>query len=152
MPKPQNVCYRNQLTVHQAIIRSTFSYLDRSFLLNSKELPQINDMAINLFRKMIFASFKGPTGSVSMGPTVLTGMCDLVAHDRRDDVRFDAPLLRDSISMLHVLNIYGKLFEPQFLESSKMYFEEFAEEQSASSSLKSYIAACERLLAAEDTR
>jgi cullin-4 len=78
-------------------------------------------------------------------------MCDLVDYDRRGDPRFDPALLRDSISMLHVLNIYGKSFEPQFLKTSSKYLQEFAEEQSAAS-LKSYISACERLLAREDYR
>ncbi|KAI0128474.1 ubiquitin ligase subunit CulD [Xylariales sp. AK1849] len=127
-----------------AIIRSTFSYLDRSFLLNSKDLPQINDMAIALFRRMVFVSSK-------QGPAVLGGLCDLIDYDRRGDSRFDASLLRESISMLHILNIYGKSFEPRFLETSRNYFKDFAEEKS-SSSLKSYIAACERLLGAEDYR
>ncbi|KAH8673992.1 Cullin [Xylariales sp. PMI_506] len=130
---------------HQSItIRSTFSYLDRSFLLNSKDLPMINDMAIALFRRMVFSVSK-------LGREVLAGMCELIDMDRRGDSSFDASLLRESISMLHVLNIYGKSFEPRLLETSKIYFQEFAEEQSASS-LKSYIAACERLLASEDYR
>ncbi|KAI1854623.1 hypothetical protein JX266_000741 [Neoarthrinium moseri] len=127
-----------------AMIRSTFSFLDRTFLLKFKDLQMINDMAITLFRRMVFLSSK-------FGPTVLAGMCDLIDHDRRGDSRFDASLLRESVSMLHVLNIYGKSFEPRFLETSRAYFEEFAEEQSASS-LKSYISACKRLLAAEDFR
>ncbi|KAK6067649.1 ubiquitin ligase subunit [Seiridium cupressi] len=125
-------------------IRSIFSFLDRSFLLNSKDLPMINDMGILLFRRMVFVTSK-------MGPTVLAGITDLIAHDRRGDPGFDASLLRDSISMLHILNIYGKSFEPRFLETSREYFEEFAEIRSASS-LKSYISGCKRLLAAEDYR
>lgn len=127
-----------------ASIRSIFSYLDRTFLLNSQEHPMINDMGIQLFKKMLF----GPS---KLGPTVLIGITDLIDGDRRGNPNFEASLLRESISMLHVLNIYGKAFEPRFLESSRKYFEEFAEIQSASS-LKSYIAACKRLLAAEDHR
>lgn len=127
-----------------ASIRSIFSYLDRSFLLNSKDHPMINDMGIQLFRRMVFVSSK-------MGSTVLRGITDLVDHDRRGSASFDASLMRESISMVHVLNIYGKSFEPRFLETSREYFEAFAEIQSASS-LKSYISACKRLLAAEDYR
>lgn len=122
----------------------TFSFLDRTFLLNEKDLPMINDMGIAQFRKMVF-------GSAEIGVPVIAGMCDLVEYDRRGDHRFDPALLKDSISMLHVLNMYGRLFEPRFLETSSQYFAEFAEEQGASS-LKSYIAACKRLLAAEDHR
>ncbi|KAI8628638.1 cullin-4A [Xylariaceae sp. FL1651] len=130
-------------------IRSVFSYLDRSFLLNNKDLPQINDMAIALFRKMAFVSVQ--SASTSPGAKSLAGMCDLIDYDRRADSRFDPTLLRDSISMLHVLNVYGKSFEPWFLKTSSAYFQEFAEEQSAAS-LKSYISACEKLLAREDYR
>ncbi|KAK8048377.1 hypothetical protein PG994_010107 [Apiospora phragmitis] len=113
--------------LQSATIRSTFSYLDRSFLLSSKEFPQLNDLAIGLFRRMVFVNSK-------IGPMVLQGMCEL-----------------ESISMLNVLNIYGKSFEPRFLETSESYFREFAEE-SSTASLKSYILACERLLEAEDHR
>ncbi|KAL7626401.1 hypothetical protein AAE478_003173 [Parahypoxylon ruwenzoriense] len=130
-------------------IRSVFSYLDRSFLLNNKEFPQINDMAITLFRRTVFVHSQSL--GLNPGAKALAGMCDLVEFDRRDDPRFDAALLRDSISMLHILNIYGKSFEPRFLKVSKTYYQEFAEEQS-SASLKSYISSCETLLAREDYR
>lgn len=104
----------------------------------------INDMGITLFRRMVFVTSK-------MGSTVLTGITDLIDRDRRGDPKFDASLLRESISMLHVLNIYGKSFEPRFLDTSQRYFDEFAEIQSEAS-LKSYILACKRLLASEDHR
>ncbi|KAK8019248.1 Cullin-4B [Apiospora arundinis] len=131
---------------HQtATIRSTFSYLDRSFLLSSKDFPQLNDMAITLFRRMAFVNSK-------FGPMVLHGMCELVGMDRRGDQGgFDAALLKESVSMLNVLNIYGKSFEPHFLQTSASYFREFAEERSTAS-LKSYILACEQLLEAEHDR
>ncbi|KAI1376792.1 Cullin-domain-containing protein [Hypoxylon crocopeplum] len=130
-------------------IRSVFSYLDRSFLLRSKEFQQINDMAITLFRKIVFGSSK--SSDIKIGPKCLAGMCDLVDHDRRGDTRFDPALLRDSISMLHVLNIYVKSFEPRFFQASGLYYQEFAEEQS-SASLKVYISSCEKLLEREDYR
>ncbi|KAI1143997.1 Cullin-domain-containing protein [Hypoxylon sp. FL0543] len=129
-------------------IRSVFSYLDRSFLLKSKDLPQINDMAIVLFRRTVFVPSQS---GFNTGAKSLAGMCDLVDYDRRGDTRFDPALLRDTISMLNVLAIYGKSFEPRFLEASRVYFEEFAEEQSATS-LKNYISSCEKLLAREDYR
>ncbi|GAP89236.2 putative ubiquitin ligase subunit [Rosellinia necatrix] len=130
-------------------IRSIFSYLDRSFLLNNKGSPQINDMAISLFRKMAFVSVQ--SSSSGPGAKSLAGMCDLIDYDRRGDSRFDATLLRDSISMLHVLNIYGKSFEPQFWKASNNYLRGFAEEFSVAP-LKTYISACEKLLAREDYR
>ncbi|KAH6654411.1 Cullin [Truncatella angustata] len=134
------VIWQHQL----ATIRSIFSFLDRTFLLNSKELPMINDMGITLYRRMVFLTSK-------MGSSVLAGITDLIDHDRRGNSAFDASLLRESISMVHILNIYGKSFEPRLLETSREYYEEFAEIQSASS-LKSYIHACKRLLASEDYR
>ncbi|KAI1810326.1 cullin-4A [Poronia punctata] len=130
-------------------IRSIFSYLDGFFLLNNKELPDINDMAIALFRKMAFVSVQ--SSSPCPGAKALEGMCDLVSYDRRNDSRFEATLLRESISMLHVLNIYNRSFERKFLDASSSYFQEFAEISSAAS-LKSYIAACEQLLSREDYR
>ncbi|TRX94779.1 hypothetical protein FHL15_004240 [Xylaria flabelliformis] len=91
--------------------------------------------------------------SSSLGPGAksLAGMCELVDYDRRGDSGFDPTLLRDSISMLHVLNLYDKSFEPEFLKASSAYLHGFAEEHSAAS-LKSYISACEKLLAREDDR
>ncbi|KAI0408707.1 ubiquitin ligase subunit CulD [Xylaria palmicola] len=130
-------------------IRSVFSYLNRSFLLNNKEYPQINDMAISLFRRMVFVSVQ--SCSAGPGAKALQGICDLIDYDRRSDLQFDATLLRDSIAMLHVLNIYGKSFEPRFLKASNAYFRGFAEEQSAAS-LKYYISASENLLEREGQR
>ncbi|KAI0866903.1 ubiquitin ligase subunit CulD [Xylaria cubensis] len=130
-------------------IRSVFSYLDRSFLLSNKDYQQINDMAIAIFRKMAFVSAQ--SSSPGPGAKSLAGMCELVDYDRRGDSEFDPALLRDSISMLHVLNIYGRSFEPEFLKASSAYLHGFAEEHSAAS-LKSYISACEKLLAREDYR
>ncbi|TPX12145.1 uncharacterized protein E0L32_007260 [Thyridium curvatum] len=134
------------------VIRSTFSYLDRSFLLTSKVHPQINDMSISLFRRMVFRNREGNETGSPPGVKVLVGMCQLVDHDRRNDNRFDATLLRESVSMLHVFNVYGKSFEGRFLEESRRYFAEFAEERSASNDLKDYIAACDKLLEREDYR
>ncbi|KAI1306346.1 ubiquitin ligase subunit CulD [Xylaria venustula] len=130
-------------------IRSIFSYLDRSFLLNNKDFQQINDLAISLFRYAVFVS--GQSSNFGVGAKTIAGVCNLVEFDRKGDSQFDLALLRDSISMLHVLNVYGKLFEPAFLKASEDYLREFAEELSAAS-LKSYISACERLLSREDYR
>ncbi|KAK2050690.1 Cullin family protein [Colletotrichum somersetense] len=131
-------------------IRSTFSYLDRTFLLKSKSYPSINDMTISQFKRMAFPSRDDPNG-LSPGGRALRGMYELISYDRLGDERFDAGLLKDAIMMLHVFNIYTKYFEPRFIEMSEHYFEEFAEERSASS-LKEYILACESLLKREDYR
>lgn len=134
------------------LIRSMFSWLDRSFLINSRKLPQINDGGIALFRRMVFVARKDAQEEWTPGKQVLEGMCQLVDFDRRGDDRFDPTLLKESVTMLYVFGVYGKSFEPMFLKKSTAYFEEFAEERSNSSGLKDYIAACERLLRREDFR
>jgi cullin 4 len=130
-------------------IRSTFSYLDRSFLLNNKRYPSINDLLLSLFRKMVFSSAQGPDDSLDCGKKVVMGMCQLVDHERRGSEAADSALLRDSINMLKVLGVYGSKFEREFLRQSEDYFTEFGHERSADG-LKAYIAACERLLKRED--
>lgn len=105
-------------------------------------------MAIGLFRKMAFVSVQSASGP---GAKSLAGMCDLIDYDRRGDSRFNPALLRDAVSMLRVLNIYGKSFEPRFLKASSAYLRGFAEELSAAS-LKLYISACEKVLGREDDR
>jgi cullin-4 len=79
-------------------------------------------------------------------------MCDLVEYDRtnQEDV-FDATLLRDSVAMMHIFGIYGKSFEPRFLEFSAEYFEKFVRDRS-NTGIKDYISACDKLLAREALR
>jgi cullin-4 len=79
-------------------------------------------------------------------------MCELVRHDRaREEDVFDASLLRDSILMLHIFGIYGKSFEPGFLQQSIEYFTQFTKDRS-SSNMKEYVSACDSLLAREAIR
>lgn len=131
-----------------ALIRAMFSWLDRSYLINSRTLPQINDGGIATFRKTVIGQRK----ETEEGSKVLQGMCQLVDYDRRDDERFDSALLKESVTMLNIFDVYTKLFEPLFLRLSDAYFEEFAQDRSNSSSLKNYIMAVERLLKREDFR
>ncbi|KAK7737796.1 hypothetical protein SLS53_006416 [Cytospora paraplurivora] len=132
-------------------IRSAFSYLDRSFLINNnKKYQSINDLLLTLFRKMVFVSAQ-EGGDSDTGQMVVAGMCHLVEYDRRGDAAFDATLLHDSVSMLKVLGVYGSKFERRFLEQSEAFFIDFAAEHSGSG-LKNYISACERLLKREDFR
>lgn len=131
-------------------IRSTFSFLDRSFLLNnSKKYSSINDLLLALYRKMIFAAEGG--GESKLGPMVVSGMCRLVEYDRQGGSSSDPTLLHDCINMLKVLGVYGSKFEPAFLRESENYFTGFASDQ-AEHGLKTYISACERLLKQEDYR
>lgn len=130
-------------------LRSTFSYLDRTFLLR-ESLPSINDMAISHFRRMAFPQSSQTNGS-SPGEKAIAGVCEMIEYDRRGNERLDSNILKESIRMIYVLGVYVKQFEPVFLKQSVSYFEEFGESWSASS-LKGYIAACENLLNREDHR
>lgn len=127
-------------------IRSAFSFLDRSYLLNNKKILSINDLLLALYRKMVFSSEEGYIGNA-----VVSGMCALVEYDRRGNSSSDPALLHDAVHMLKVLGVYGQKFEPEFLAFSGKYFREFAEDQ-FQQGLKSYISACERLLKHEDHR
>lgn len=129
------------------LLRSIFSYLDHAYLQQNKSLPRLNDLFINLFRKMLFDPKNGGVGKM-----VVQGMCDLIDQDRRDDGAFAPELLREAVLMMHVCNIYGKHFEPRFLELSAEYFTEFAEERRATNSVKVFIHDYDRLLKKEDYR
>lgn len=135
------------------LLRSVFFYLDRSFLLNHKTYPQLNDMAINQFRRMVFTVTADERQNIPLDTHVLSGICELIDHDRhgRQD-EFDAVLLKDGVRMLHILGVYDKSLEPKLLELSAGYFEQFAGDQSNSLSIKDYISACDRLLYREGAR
>jgi cullin-4 len=140
------------MVVLKILLRSIFCYLDRSYLLHTKDFPQLEDQGIMQFRYAVFVKSKGVPGEVSLGGKVVAGICDLVAYDRsgQDDL-FDQTLLKDSISMFHIFGIYGKSFEPKFLELSRQYFQAFVRERSTSN-MKEYIYFCDRLLAREALR
>ncbi|CAK7224091.1 Serine/threonine-protein kinase tel1 [Sporothrix eucalyptigena] len=154
------------------LIRSMFSYLDRAYLVNERSLPQINDMLIAQFRRMVFdakddrdrgvevvdggnAAEDPPDPSrpsALLGRKILAGMCELVDQDRRSDPVFDAALLRNAVSMLHVFNVYGTFFEPLFLKESLFFVLDFVQERETSANLRQYIQACEALIVRETVR
>lgn len=127
-------------------IRSTFSFLDRSYLLNNKKILSINDLLLALYRKVVLQGDK-----TLIGQTVVDGMCQLMEFDRRGDPSYDPALLHNAVHMFKVLGVYGQMFEEKFLSVSTDYFQDFASEQSPQG-LQSYITACERLLKQEDHR
>lgn len=133
----------------QVLIRSTFSYLDRTYLLRDAQ-PSINDLAIAHFRRMLFPSSSRSEENPIHGK-VISQICQLVEFDRRGSERKDAEVLRDSTRMLYVLGVYNKHFEPVFLKKSEAYFKEFGESWSTAS-LKDYIVGCEKLLNGENHR
>ncbi|KAF4625381.1 hypothetical protein G7Y89_g12786 [Cudoniella acicularis] len=134
------------------LLRSIFSYLDRAYLLNLKDQLQLEDQGIQQFRHAVFTKSKIQTGGQSLGGRVVAGICDLVAYDREsENDLFDSSLLRDSIMMFHIFGIYGKSFEPRFLELSERYLNTFVQER-RNSSMRDYISACDGLLAREALR
>lgn len=107
-------------------------------------------MSIQQFRNAIFGKGK-PSSRHRLGEAVVAGMCDLIQYDRVGNEAFDAVLLKDSIAMLHIFGNYESLFEPQFLKHSNDYFTQFVQDRSTSS-LKSYVSACDSLLSSEGVR
>jgi cullin-4 len=80
-------------------------------------------------------------------------MCDLVNKDRLSmEEDFDSALLRDSVMMLHIMDLYQAGFEPVFLQSSRLFFEELDSKSWVSFDLKTYILSCVRLLEKESAR
>jgi cullin-4 len=139
------------------VVRGLYSFLDRAYL---RVLPSeggglkrgpINEMGIELFKRAVFGSLKG--GAVlPQGKAVLEGVCRLVDYDRRNDERRDDALLKDAIAMLRLCGVYGKAFEPMFLDRSHWAFEREANEASAGSELKDYIGYVRALLEQEGAR
>lgn len=130
------------------IVRSTFSYLDRTQLLREK-YPSINDMTISYFREMAFPA-KESAYPYSVGKKAVQALCELISMDRHGN-GLDPVLLKGSIRMLNILGVYTQRFEPVFLEHSQPFLEEFGKSHE-SSSLKTYILACEKLLTREHFR
>ncbi|RKF80571.1 Cullin-4A [Golovinomyces cichoracearum] len=130
------------------LLRSIYSFLDRSYLLNSASLPRLEDLATQQFRYIIFTKGKSEDG-VQLGARVISNICDLVEYERTKQTElFDSSLLRQSIQMLHIFGIYSQLFEPEFLERSREFFLTFTSAHS-NSGMKEYIHACDNLLAQE---
>jgi cullin-4 len=108
-------------------------------------------MGIELFRRAVFGSRKA--GEVlPQGAAVLEAVCRLVDYDRNGDDRASEALLKDAILMLRLCGVYGRSFEPLFLDKSHRYFERFAAEMSTVHGLKGYIGEVEALLKRESDR
>ncbi|MCJ1290759.1 hypothetical protein MMC34_002301 [Xylographa carneopallida] len=134
--------WREQIsTIHRI-----FYYMDRSYLLHSPSQPTIEEMSRIMFRTHIFAE-------ASLKSSILQGVCDLIASDRRkDEIQMDAPLLREAIDMFHSLGVYTKDFEPKMLGESQGYLKEWSQTQSSSLSLARYVEECHVLIDHEMTR
>ncbi|EPQ63136.1 BgtA-20140 [Blumeria graminis f. sp. tritici] len=130
------------------LLRSIFSYLDRSYLLNSKDLPNLEELSIQQFRHAIFE--KGyDLGGMNLGERVITDICDLIDYNRSGKIPlFDESLFRESIRMLHIFGIYNKQFEPLFLDQSRKFFETYVQTH-RDQGTENYIPACDTLIARE---
>jgi len=102
-------------------------------------------MTITQFRRIVCE-----TGQ--FGTHIYLGMCDLVNKDRLSTEDFDSALLRESVMMLHIMDLYQTGFEPVFLQSSRLFFEELDSKSWVSFDLKTYILSCVRLLEKESAR
>ncbi|KAL1843690.1 hypothetical protein VTJ49DRAFT_390 [Mycothermus thermophilus] len=140
------------------VVRGLYSYLDRSYLMlqgggeGGKGKQGINEMAIAQFKKAVFGSSSKPSSLPDHAQVVLKAVCRQVNFARMGDERAADSVLRESVSLLRICGVYGRLFEPAFLADSHAYFERFATDVSSTCGLKDYIAAVARQLDRETTR
>ena len=126
-------------------VRSVFFYLDRSYLISSDE-PTLEDMCRSQFRHHVLYQD-------GLKPVVLRSVCNLV-DDARNGARDPSheSTLRDAIRMMHDLMVYTIDLEPALLMASTLYFQRWAEEESSTRGLASYVERCGRLTEGEKTR
>lgn len=130
-------------TTHLEVIRSIFFFLDRSYLLHAA-LPSIIEMGTDQFRTHIFSD---PT----IKPRLLSGACDL-AKDKRQGGHTKEDLLPKVIAMFHVLGVYSQQFEPKFLSESQRFYNSWAQQTVASTSLADYVSMCDKFFGQEMQR
>ncbi|KAJ2903658.1 Cullin-domain-containing protein [Zalerion maritima] len=144
--------YWKKWSKQTATVRNVFSFLDRSYLLHSRkhDHQQLNDLAISLFKSTMFAPRSN--GERVVTSVVLDGMCILVQHEREDHAAKDTQLLKDAISMMNVLTLYTRLFEPAFLSKSRSYFANLVRDYADTYSLARYVDFCNKCLSEEEER
>lgn len=133
----------NEVTKAQVVIRQIFTYLDRSFLLQSSS-PSIYETAIGCFRTYIFAD-------AALRPKIIDGACDLVQADRMGD-QSSQVMFKESVEMFHELSIYSKDFEPRMLHLSQDYIVAWSEKECADKDLPDYVRAATQLIETEMER
>lgn len=136
-------------TRQAATIRNVFSFLDRSYLLPSRQYQQLNDLAIALFKRIIFGR---RTTDSSVAFVVMTGMCLLVKYQRQDSSACNSQLLKNSVSMINILSLYTRFFEPALLKDSQEYFLALAADAMESHSLTDYVMFCCNYRVSEEER
>lgn len=128
-------------------IRSIFSFLDRSFLLNSKDYPQLNDMSIDLFSKFICED--AAIDSVLYNATNKMIDNDRTHSEQDPEKWFQSAVLKDIVRLFLVTKLYEPRFEPEFLKSSESFFRRFT---TVDRDLPTYILRCVKLLDKESMR
>ena len=131
------------MTIEQVVVRQIFTYLDRSYLLQSSS-PSIHETAIDCFRTYICAD-------AALRPKIIDGACDLVQADRMGD-QSSKVMFRESVDMFHALSIYSKDFEPRMLHLSQDYIVAWSEKECAEKDLPDYVRAAAQLIETEITR
>ncbi len=108
--------------------------------------PSIDEMGLIQFRSQIFSDF-------ILKPKILQGACDLVKSDRKcNESMVDHSLLRQAIDVFHALMVYTKDFEPILLGESQEYFISWADQESSTRGLASYVEECHKLIDRETSR
>ncbi|KAK4189530.1 Cullin family-domain-containing protein [Podospora australis] len=136
-------------------VRRVYAHLDRSHLLpnsgrSGAQLQSINDLGISLFRRAVFGGRKDPNPP-KLGGVALQGVLELSDRDRHGRPGFRPILFKQSIALLKLFGVYGKLFEPRFLAASHEFYKKYGEEESAGA-LGDYIKKVATLLQVEGYR
>lgn len=98
---------------------------------------------------MLFPQIEDP--SKAAGNRYITAICQLILMDRIGSGSREPDLTKSSVTLLYVLGIYTRHFEPAFLFATREFLREFSSSRGASS-LKDYILACEKLIQEEQVR
>lgn len=117
--------------------------MDRSYLLQTSN-PPIQDMAVALFRTLIFGDF-------ILKDKILDGACDLLASHRRQDA-LDHDTFKEAIRMFHELSVYTSEFEPRMLGLSQSFIASWAERESSAKPLAEYVRNAHKLIETEMAR
>ncbi|KAK9465333.1 Cullin family-domain-containing protein [Lipomyces arxii] len=101
-----------------AIIKNMFFYLDRSYLLNTPGQSSIWDTGLKLFRTEIVEN-------TVIGSQLMTSMMIYFEEYRS---KHDVPVekLSTVVRMISILGIYASTFHPEFVESTRLHYENLA--------------------------
>jgi len=104
-------------------------------------------MGLQLFRKHI-------AEDAVLGKRFVSGVLELFNQDRYSgrSESINSELLTSCIRMFSHLGLYLGKFDKEFLQSSRLYWADVAQDESANSSLKSYLATCARQMELERAR